>query len=86
MRQTGETLVHCHPERPVVEDLLNSVGAENGFPVPGKVVAQTQADTMGNAWAAFWGYTKRVDPDVLRHVDYVPMSVKRHATDHVLIV
>lgn len=69
--QTGEVIVYCHPDRPVVEDLLNAVAAENGLPAPEEVAADTSG-CHKNAWSQYAKYVQLVDPDLGCHVGHVP--------------
>lgn len=73
MRQTGEVIVYCHPDRPIVEDLLNAVAAESVHPVPVEVAADTTG-CLGDAWVKYAKYVQLVDPDHGCHVGYVPFD------------
>ncbi|KAL0038850.1 hypothetical protein WJX79_010660 [Trebouxia sp. C0005] len=72
MKQAGEVMVHSHPKMPVLEDMLNTFAAERGYPAECDLVAAAQATSMEAEWAAFWQYTRLVNPDVAPKHDYVP--------------
>ena len=73
MQQTAEVMVHSYPKMPVLEDMFNSFAAAKGFPSAESLIAKTDSSLLEAEWAAFWEYTRVVDPDHTRRIEHVSL-------------
>ncbi len=77
MQQTAPVLVHCDPEKPLAEDLLNYIAEQRGYPFKFKVLAGAQQGPTDSDWKRFWKYTEAVDPYVRLRPEHVPLDKPR---------
>lgn len=86
MLQTAQVLVLCHPEHTLVEDLLNYIAREHGFPTKQQVIANEPTGLSSTEWAKFWTYSEDVNPYNSLRAEYIPISISRRQVSGQLLL
>ena len=71
MKQTAEVLVHCHPNPPVLEDVLNAIATNNHLPDTDAAALEAKQEALDTEWNRFWRYVEHVNPDMSCHLGHV---------------
>ena len=79
VQQTAEVLIQQHPDyTPVedlpVEDLMNYIAKQHGFPTKLQVIANGTAGPTKTDWLKFWNYTEDVNPYKKLRAGYIPIG------------
>lgn len=73
MKQTAEVLVHCDPATTLVENLLDHVAQQCGFPTK-QLISNTPEGLNNTDWQRYWTYTEDVSPYESLRPEYIPIG------------
>ena len=76
-KQTAEVLVHCDPAATLVENLLDLVAQQFGFPTKQQIISNTPEGLNCTDWQRYWTYTQDVSPYESLRPEYIPVGASQ---------
>ncbi len=78
--QTATMLVIIDPEKAILEDLVDWLAVENGFPTSQEIVVGAPEGLTSAKWDHFWRYTEAIHPYKTVNTHYLPLRTYKQST------